>query len=358
MISKITPVKVIHFTKISVALACAWPPPPNATKSDIVSFKILWHVCYLSNILLLLPLLSSIYEYRDDPVILAKSVCLSCAAIQVTIKMMVCRIKQDCFQMLYHEVEMFCKQANEKTNIILQYYVDNYKRIYGIYILWVYMTAIGVIFGPLILPQEFPTYAKYPFSTQPPIKYIIYLHQSLVGIQAAAGMCIDCNFAILLFYSVARLDLLIQKIRNVKNENELDECIKLHDEILRYTNKLINVVRPLIFTTIMTTIIGVVFGGLNLVTEQPIMVKIQYSVVVFIASVELFMCALPADNLIHMSSKMCEGAYESQWFQGSMSMQKKILQIMFRSQKPEVISIDGILPALSFRYYAGVRITI
>jgi len=134
--------------------------------------------------------------------------------------------------MLYHEVETFCKQANEKTNIILQYYVDNYKRIYSIYILWVYITAIGVICGPLFLPQEFPTNAKYPFSIQP-IKYIIYLHQSLVGLQAAAGMCTDCNIAILLFYSAVRLELLDQKLRNVRNENELDSCIKLHDEILR-----------------------------------------------------------------------------------------------------------------------------
>lgn len=32
------------------------------------------------------------------------------------------------------------------------------------------------------------------------------------------------------------------------------------------------------------------------------MVKIQYAIVVFSASVELFMCALPADNLMHTVS--------------------------------------------------------
>jgi len=36
-------------------------------------------------------------------------------------------------------------------------------------------------------------------------------------------------------------------------------------------------------------------------------------------------------------------------------MQKKVLQIIFRSQKSEVIRINGILPALSLRYYAGVN---
>lgn len=135
--------------------------------------------------------------------------------------------------MLYHEMERFCKEADERTNITLQHYTDNYKYIYGIYTLWCYLTAIGVICGPLFLPQDFPTHAKYPFSVEHPMKSIIYLHQSLVGLQVAAGMCIDCSIAILLFYSAIRLELLAYEIRNVKNENELNACIKLHNKILR-----------------------------------------------------------------------------------------------------------------------------
>ncbi|XP_070148930.1 odorant receptor 4-like [Polyergus mexicanus] len=358
MTLKITPVRAILFIKISVALICAWPPSPKLTKSNIILFRACWYMCYFCSILLLLPLLSSVYEYRDDPVILAKSVCLSCAVVQITIKMMVCHIQYTSFQMLYHEMETFCKQADDKTNIILQRYVDNYKYTYSTYILWCYMTSIGVICGPLFLPQQFPTDAKYPFSVaHQPVKSIIYLHQSFVGLQVSAGMCIDCSIAILLFYSAIRLELLAQKIRNVKSEYELDACIKLHNEILKYTSKIISVVWPLILTTIATTAMGVVFGSLNIVTEQPIMVKVQYSIVVFTASLELFMCAFPADHLMHMSSKICLGAYESKWYQGSVSMQKKIHQIIFRSQKPQVIQINGILPALSLRYYAGYLYT-
>ncbi|GAB1863721.1 Odorant receptor [Camponotus japonicus] len=353
MAMKITPVKAILFMKMSVALTCTWPPSPKITKSNIILFKACWYICYFCNILLLLPLLSSVYEYRDDPVILAKSVCLSCAVLQVTIKMIVCRIQYTSFQMLYHDMETFCKQTDDKTNITLQRYVDNYKCTYGSYILWCYLTAIGVICGPLFLPQQFPTDAKYPFSVEHhPVKSIIYLHQSLVGLQASAGMCIDCSIAILLFYSAARLKMLAQEIRNAKSECELDACIKLHGEILKYISKMISVVRPLVLTTITMTTMGVVFGSLNIITEQPTIVKIQYSIVVFSAGLELFMCAFPADNLMHMNSRICLGAYESEWFQRSVSMQRKIVQIIFRSQKPEVIRINGILPALSLRYYA------
>lgn len=55
------------------------------------------------------------------------------------------------------------------------------------------------------------------------------------------------------------------------------------------------------------------------------------------------------------SNKVCLAAYESQWYRQNVNMQKKILKIIFRSQKPEIIRINGILPALSLHYYAGVR---
>ncbi|XP_012538102.2 uncharacterized protein LOC105837676 [Monomorium pharaonis] len=256
--------------------------------------------------------------------------------------------------MIYYEMEMFVKQGNEETNITLQHYVDNYKHIYGSYILFCYLGAIGIICGPLFLADEFPAPAKYPFSIEHFLmKSIIYLQQSLVAFQTVAAISVDYNIAILLLYCAARIELLTQKIRNVKNERELNMCIKLHNEILRYVNEVISVIRPIMFITIMTTAMAVIFGSLNLVTEQPIIVKIQYASIVLIAGTVLFACSLPADKLMHTSSKICLGAYESQWFEGSVSMQKKIIQIIFRAQKSEVISITGILPALTLRYYAG-----
>ncbi|XP_020289616.1 uncharacterized protein LOC109857575 [Pseudomyrmex gracilis] len=323
--TKLTPTRAMLFAKISVALTCAWPPPSLETTKVSVNliYNIWWYTCYLSSVLLLLPLLNSVYEYRNDPVILAKSVCLSCAVVQVTIKMMMCRSRYTRFQAVYREMETFCKQADEKTNVSLQRYVDSYKRGYGIFILWCYLTAIGVICGPLILPEQFPTPAKYPFSVErQSVKVVIYLHQSLVGLQAASGMCIDCVIAILLFYSAARLELLAQKIRGTKNERDLDRCIELHDEIL------------------------------NSEKDQPTIVKAQYVVVVFCASLELLMCALPADNLMHVSWEICSAAYELQWCNGSMSMRRKIVQILLRSQKPVVIRINGVVSALSLNYYA------
>lgn len=117
MMSKTTPIKAILFTKFSVALICIWPPSQETTKTRIILFKVWWYMCYFSSILLLLPLLNSIYEYRNDPVIQAKSICLSAAVLQVTIKMIVCRTQYTCFQ-VHKGYQIFIKP-------ILQIYLFN-----------------------------------------------------------------------------------------------------------------------------------------------------------------------------------------------------------------------------------------
>lgn len=104
MTSKITSIGVIRFAKLSVALICVWPPSLKTTKTHIILFKVWWCISYLSNILLLFPLLNSIYEYRNDSVIQMKCICLSAAVFQVTIKMMVCRTQYTCLQVRTQEV--------------------------------------------------------------------------------------------------------------------------------------------------------------------------------------------------------------------------------------------------------------
>lgn len=91
-----------------------------------------------------------------------------------------------------------------------------------------------VICSPLYTYQRFPTNAKYPFSVDhSPIREIIFLHQTLVGLQVSAGMCIDCQLAALLWYVGAKFEVLSKNIRGFKKVKELNACLKKHQEILR-----------------------------------------------------------------------------------------------------------------------------
>ncbi|CAK9817923.1 Odorant receptor 67a [Anthophora quadrimaculata] len=349
----VTVEQAISFTKLSVALTCSWPLSPLATKTQVLFFNTLWCTAFVSTITLLLPLLSGIYEYRKDPIILGKTVSLASAVAQVTIKMIMCRFQQKQFQMLYFDMENFCKRANLKEKVVLQRYVDRYKYFHGIYILWCFLTTLFVISGPLYSPQTFPTHAIYPFKVNHVLlKTIIYFHQSLVGFQASAGMAIDTQIAFLLRYAAARFEILGNEMRNAKTDCKFNACIETHIEILRYTKRIRQSVKFLILTTIATTTVAVIFGSLNLIANQPLLLKALYAIVVFSASVELFMYAWPADSLMRMSTKLATDIYNTDWLGKDVKLQKKVYCIILRSQRLEAIRIDGVVPKLSLPYYA------
>nr|XP_012152350.1 PREDICTED: uncharacterized protein LOC105664057 [Megachile rotundata] len=349
----VTPEAAIHFTKLSVLLTCSWPPSPLITKTRLLFFNILWCTSLVSALGLFVPLFNAVYEYRKNPIILGKTVSLCAAVAQVIIKMTMCRLQQKQFQVLYFDMEDFCKRATSSERIVLQRYVDRYKYFHGVYTLWCFLTTMFVISGPLYSPQTFPTHAIYPFPVEhQPLKCLIFFHQSLVGFQASSGMAIDAQVALLLRYTAARFELLAMQLHAATSDRELNACIKVHSELLRYTRQVCKCARFLVLATVTTTIIAVIFGSLNLVTKQPLLLKGLYAVIVFSASVELFMYAWPADNLMRMSEKIATNAYSTKWFEKNIAIQRKIFFMMLRSQKLEFIYVRGIVPKLSLFYYA------
>ncbi|XP_078051591.1 uncharacterized protein LOC144477729 [Augochlora pura] len=67
---------------------------------------------------------------------------------------------------------------------------------------------------------------------------------------------------------------------------------------------------------------------------------------------EVFMCVLPADNLIHVSENTVRSAYESKWYEQMLDVQKTVLRILM-PQMPVAISVKCIIPSLSLEYYCS-----
>ena len=92
MLFKITPETALTFSKVSTALNCCLPPPINASKTKILIFDILCGLAFISTIFLLIPLLFSVYQGRNDLIIMLKSLYLSCAVAHTSNKVVVCRV--------------------------------------------------------------------------------------------------------------------------------------------------------------------------------------------------------------------------------------------------------------------------
>lgn len=132
-------------------------------------------------------------------------------------------------------MENFCKHATADEKATLQRHVDRYKYYHLVYTLWCFLTTVFVISGPLYLPQTFPTHAKYPFPAErQPLKSFLFLHQSIVGFQASAGMAIDAEVALLLRYAAARFEILAEQLYKADNEQDINACIRNHSQLLRY----------------------------------------------------------------------------------------------------------------------------
>lgn len=57
------------------------------------------------------------------------------------------------------------------------------------------------------------------------------------------------------------------------------------------------------------------------------------------------------------SMQLAWSVYSASWIGKSQKMTRDVFTMLQRSQKPLLISMGGLLPALTLEYYASVRIT-
>lgn len=131
-------------------------------------------------------------------------------------------------------MENYIQRAKLEERNIFQKYIDKCKLFYGLTLSWISITAIGIIFGPLLLPQPFPIEVQYPFCVgQQPLKTIVYLHHVMIVYQSYVQACSNVFVAVLLWFVVARFEILSHQFRKVRSFSEFKICIQLHQQLLR-----------------------------------------------------------------------------------------------------------------------------
>jgi hypothetical protein len=96
---------VLTFTKYSTQLIHFWPTTPNISRIWKIVLEIFWILTFFNSTYLLIALLVSIYTYRENFEIMTKSICLSCAVSQLTIKKIVCKLRSNKLKVC---ISIFC----------------------------------------------------------------------------------------------------------------------------------------------------------------------------------------------------------------------------------------------------------
>lgn len=241
----------------------------------------------------------------------------------------------------------YCAKAKSYERYVLQSYIERYSTFYGVSATWIYMTAIAFVVGTLFLSQPFPTEAEYPFPVDyEPVRLVLYVHQAYVAMQCAAIVCVNVFAALLLLFAAALFESLMMDLRAVQNFETLIECVKKYYHTRRYVTMLLE--RLVLSRTTSNSLFQVRAGSgyvcsvhgtfhdysiqlsaralrysyyrskyatiavrnqtevrtdfVCFVQRQPIAIKVQFVFLALTALVEVFMCAWPADNLMHVVS--------------------------------------------------------
>ncbi|XP_076380240.1 uncharacterized protein LOC117227835 isoform X1 [Megalopta genalis] len=353
MFGNVTPETAITFVRFSISLICCWPLPAVATKTQVLCFKISKVLNILSVLGLFFPLLYALILHRDDAVELTKIAITGVGCFNVVTQIVLCSVQYDRFQRLVETITANFQNANFCEKCVYQRYVDTYSMFYGLAVLWIYTIAVVFIFGSIFLPQPFPLVTEYPFRVDyEPVRTIIFVHQAFFSFQCSAAINLNMFAALLLLYASAKFEILMIDMRKAASVDALVECLEKYHVVTRIAKDVVEGTQYIALFSVLYSSIAVVFCGLNIIGRQAIVIKLQFLFLAWMSLMEVFMCVLPADNLINMSENTVRSVYESKWYDQILDVQKTVLRMLV-PQLPVAISIKCIIPILSLEYFCS-----
>ncbi|RLZ02254.1 Odorant receptor 54 [Cephus cinctus] len=354
MAFQVTLPRAMQFLLVCGKISCTLPPNFESRRYKSIIHEIMWLISMSVTMSLIIPLFLAMYHFGEDLAVLTKSVSESMTATDPLLNMIFCKLERARIQVILSELMNFLNTASPFEKAKLQKHVDQCTPFYLFILILFSLTAVAFSCGPIVMDRPFPAEAWYPFSTDPlPISCSIYVLQIMVIAQAAMCIHMDFMIAFLLWYAVASFEILGEKFRRVENEVDLRNCIVQHQKLIVFVREINRVFYVMILKTPLSMTISIICSSVQLIHHEPLPVLSQFILLLVVCSIKLYITAWPADSLIHASENIASSVYESSWIGKSSTFLKSLNIVIRRSQKPLIISITGILPPLSLRFYAS-----
>lgn len=123
-------------------------------------------------------------------------------------------------------------ECEHLEKLILRKYYLRFFVNYTILIVLYTIASLAFFGGAFILKKKFPIDAVYPFSTDAVlVTAIIYVHQTFGIIQNSVIIIIDLSIITLFWYAGARIKILGCRLKTVRNNYQLKQCILEHQDI-------------------------------------------------------------------------------------------------------------------------------
>ncbi|XP_046488720.1 odorant receptor 13a-like isoform X1 [Neodiprion pinetum] len=351
---KVTIETAIAATKYAILPICCWPPPIGANKWAVRRHNICGWLAIVLLVINVLSIIYNIYLNRNDIDRCIKILAEMGALMSTCMKILICKKERLRLQVLVAEMENFIKQATGEEKELIQAYVDRCFVLHTTVFVSCILGPIFFIAGPIFQPQPFPGDVAYPFEVNSTWLWLcMYVMQSISIFQVGSMVMVDILYAMLLWYTGLRFELLNLEFQKVTNTNELRGCVGKYQKLIRYTENLTASTRIIAVEITSIAMFAVTTGGFVIIRRPG-----KYDVVKFIffelvSAMELLLFSWPADHLIKVSEEVGASVFNSDWIGKSPTMLRNMLSIMQRSQQPVVIYVDGLLPILSLAFYGS-----
>lgn len=136
-------------------------------------------------------------------------------------------------------MENYYEEANTEEKNTFQQYINKYILFYGTILALTTASLVGSLVVPLIQSRMFPLEIEYPFRVDyQPMTAMIYFHQAFGMYQVYCQVSANVFFALLLWFTTARFEILINKFRTITKYSDWKICIQKHQETLRYVKNI------------------------------------------------------------------------------------------------------------------------
>ncbi|XP_047360262.1 odorant receptor Or2-like isoform X1 [Vespa velutina] len=218
-----------------------------------------------------------------------------------------------------------------------------------------------------ILP--FKIWIDLPFSMSPYFEIFFtiekhFISQTLALIHTAVCFaCFDNFLCLLSMHAAGQFKILQHKLETIfdwdvnvslktvitLNNERLNDCIKRHNELINYIDKLENIFTHTMLCQLLISSVMLCVAGFQMFLSQGTLIRRM----IFVAHTngcffQLFAITLTANEVLIASQAVSEGAYAANWpFLPSeifTSISGSLIMIMIRAQKPCCITAGGFFP--------------
>ncbi|CAL7939844.1 unnamed protein product [Xylocopa violacea] len=346
--------EILYALELVGSFTCTWPPDPNSSKREAILRNVRWLISEINATFVLICLVFTVFHSQGDIVVAMKAATEINTMFEVLLDLLFCKLKSAQLQVLIAKVKAFLEAANEEENKIMQGYVDRYQNFFSITAMGYIACGITFIFVPLISDQELPVDALCPFSMEPFGVYaMVYASHVYCVLQTALCIGVDFTITVLFAFPAVKLDILGIKLRDANDNNRLISCVKEHQEIIRFSEDTKAIVEALLFKTNITMGSAVIFGAFPLLYNQSMAIVSKFLPLVVSGCAHLYVISWPADDLKESSLRFAKSINDIPWIGKRREMTKTVVIMMQRSQKPFLVTMGALMPALTLEYFAN-----